>query len=92
MTEDEMVGQCHRIYQHEFDQTPGGSGREEGLECSGPCGHEDSDTTKQLNNNNKQPALHWHHKRNAQVWCSYEQESNTVQLDSLRFFFRTILT
>ena len=26
MTEDEMVGQCHRSYQHEFNPTLGGSG------------------------------------------------------------------
>ena len=26
-TEDEMAGQCHRGDQHEFDPTPGGSGR-----------------------------------------------------------------
>ena len=45
MTEDEMVGQCHRSDQHEFDQTPGGSGRQEGLVCSDPWGHEESDTT-----------------------------------------------
>ena len=43
-TEDEMVGQCHRSYQHECDPTPGGSGRQEGLACSGPWGHEESDT------------------------------------------------
>ena len=42
MTEDEMAGQCHRSDQHEFDQTPGGSGRQEGLACS--WGHEKSDT------------------------------------------------
>ena len=52
MTEDEMVGQCHQSYQHEFDPTPGGSGRQEGLACSGPRSHEESDTTKRLNNNN----------------------------------------
>ena len=45
MTEDEMAGQCHRSYQHDFDQTPGGSGTQEGLECSGPWGHEESDMT-----------------------------------------------
>ena len=45
MTEDEMVGQCHRNYQSEFDPTPGGSGRQEGLVCCGPWGHEESDTT-----------------------------------------------
>ena len=46
-----MVGQCHRSYQNEFDQTLGGSGRWEGLACSGPWGHKESDMTKQLNNN-----------------------------------------
>ena len=44
-TEDEMAGQCHRNYQHEFDQTPGSSGRQEGLACSGAWGYEESDTT-----------------------------------------------
>ena len=44
-----MVGQCHRNDQHEFDTTTGGSGRQEGLACSGPWGHEESGTTKRLN-------------------------------------------
>ena len=52
MSEDEMAGQCHRSYQHEFDTTPGGSGRQEGLLCSGPWCHEELDTNKRLNNNN----------------------------------------
>ena len=38
-------------YQNEFDQTPRGSGRQEGLACSDPWGHKESDTTKRLNNN-----------------------------------------
>ena len=42
---DKMVGQCHRSNQHEFDPTHGGSGRPEGLACSGPWGHEESVTT-----------------------------------------------
>ena len=46
MTEDEIVGQCHRSYHHEFDPTPGGSGRQKGLARSGPRGHEELDTTK----------------------------------------------
>ena len=46
-TEDEMVGQGHRSDQHDFDPTLGGSGRQEGLVCSVPCGHKESDTTKQ---------------------------------------------
>ena len=51
MAEDEMVGQRHRSYQDEFDPTPGGSRRQEGLACSGPWGHEESDMTKGLKNN-----------------------------------------
>ena len=50
-TEGEMDGQCHRSYQHESDPTLGGR-RQEGLACSGLWGHEESDTTKQLNNIN----------------------------------------
>ena len=38
----EMVGQCHQSNQDEFDPTPGGNGRQEGLACCGPCGYEDS--------------------------------------------------
>ena len=52
MAEDEMAGQCHRSYQHESDTSSGGSGRQGGLAYSGPWGHEESDTIKQLNNNN----------------------------------------
>ena len=51
-TEGEMVGQCHGIYQHEFDPAPGGSGRQEGLVCSGPWGHEESDMTKRQQTTN----------------------------------------
>ena len=46
-----LAGQCHQSDQHEFDQTPGGSGRQEGLACAGPWGHEELDTTKQINDN-----------------------------------------
>ena len=45
MTEDEMVGQCHDSNQHEFDTTLGDSGRQEGLACSGPWGHEELNMT-----------------------------------------------
>ena len=45
-----MVEQCHRSYQHEFDPTPGRSGRQEGLVCSGPWSHEELGMTKRLNN------------------------------------------
>ena len=38
MTEDEMVGQYLQSNQHDFDPTPGGSGRQEGLACCGSMG------------------------------------------------------
>ena len=43
-TEDEMVGWHHQLNGHEFEQTPGDSGRQRNLMC---CiwGHKESDTT-----------------------------------------------
>ena len=52
-TEDETVGWNHQLKGHDSEQTPGDSGRQESLECNSPCGHKESDTTQQLNNNNK---------------------------------------
>ena len=47
MTEDEMVGQYHRLNGHEFEQAPGvGDGS---LACYSPWGHKELDTTEQLN-------------------------------------------
>ena len=53
-TEDEMVGWHHRLNGHEFDQTLGDSDRQGRLSCCSPWGHKESDTTKRLNNNNRQ--------------------------------------
>jgi len=51
MTEDEMVGWHHWFNVHEFEQTPGDSEGQGSLVCCSPWGHEESDTTKWLNNN-----------------------------------------
>ena len=52
MTEDEMVGWCHRLDGHEIEQAPGdGEGQGSLAGCS-PWGHKESDTTEQLSNNN----------------------------------------
>ena len=51
MTEDKMVGWHHRLNGHEFEQTPGDS-EGEGSLMSCVYGMAESDTTKQLNNNN----------------------------------------
>ena len=48
-TEDEMVGWCHRLDGHEFDQTPGVGDGQESLVCCSPWGRKEWDTTEQLN-------------------------------------------
>ena len=53
MTQDEMVGRHHRLDGHEFEQAPGDSEGQGSLTCCGPWGHEESDMTWRLNNNNK---------------------------------------
>ena len=49
MTEDEMVGWCHRLDSHEFGQTRGVGDGQGGLMCSSPWGHKELDRTKRLN-------------------------------------------
>ena len=52
MTEDEMVGCHHQLDGHEFEQTLGDSEGQGRLACCSPRGHEKSDITWWLNNNN----------------------------------------
>ena len=49
MTEDEMVGWHHRLYDHEFEQALGVGDGQGSLACCSPWGHKGSDMTKQLN-------------------------------------------
>ena len=49
MTEDEMVRRHHRLDGHEFEQGLGVGDGQGGLVCCGSWGHNESDTTKQLN-------------------------------------------
>ena len=53
MAKDEMVGQHHQLYRHEFELAPGDGEGQESLVCCSPWGCKEVDTTKQLNNNNK---------------------------------------
>ena len=39
--EDEMIRQHHRLNGHEFEQTPGDSGRQRSLGCYSPCHRKD---------------------------------------------------
>ena len=48
MTEDEMVGQRHRLYGHEFAYISGIGDGQGGLACCNPWGRKESDTTEQL--------------------------------------------
>ena len=49
MPEDEMVGQHHRLDEHEFEQTLGVGDGQGSLACCSPRGHKESDVTEQLN-------------------------------------------
>ena len=50
-TEEEMVGQQHRLTGLEFEKTPRDSEGQENLVCCSPLGHKESDMTEGLNNN-----------------------------------------
>ena len=53
MTEDEMVRWHHRLDGLESEQTAGVGDGQASLACCSPWGRKESDTTEQLNNNNK---------------------------------------
>ena len=56
-TEDEMIGWHHRLNRHEFEQAPGDGDGQGSLECCSPWIRKESDTTKQLINNNRVSGL-----------------------------------
>ena len=49
MTEDEMVGWHHRLDGHEFEQAPGVGDDQGSLACYRAWGHQETDTTEQMN-------------------------------------------
>ena len=51
MTEDEMVGWHHRLYGHDFEQSPGDSEGRGSLACCSPGGCRGLATPECLNNN-----------------------------------------
>ena len=51
MTEGKMVGWHHQLDGHKCEQALGDGEGQGSLECYSPCGHKESDTTEQLNNN-----------------------------------------
>ena len=51
MTENEIVGWHHQFNRHEFEQALGDSKGQGGLESYSPWGHNESDMTYRLNNN-----------------------------------------
>ena len=57
MTEDEMVGWHHRLNGHESEQTWGDGEGQGSLACCSPWGHNESDTTERLNNNNNHRSI-----------------------------------
>ena len=51
MAEDEMVSWNHRLNEHEYEQTLGGSVGQGSLVCYSPWGRKESDMIWQLNSN-----------------------------------------
>ena len=51
MTEDKMVGWCHQLDGHEFEQALGDGEGQGSLVCCIPWGHKESDTTEWNNSN-----------------------------------------
>ena len=49
MTEDDIVGWRHQLDVHEFEQVPGDGDGQGSLECCGPWGGKELDTTEKLN-------------------------------------------
>ena len=47
-----MLGRHHQLNGREFEQSPGNGEGQGDLVCCSPWGHEESDTTGQLNDNN----------------------------------------
>ena len=54
MTGEEMVGWHHQLSGHEFEQTQGDSGGQRSLGCYNLWSGKESDTTEQLNKNNRE--------------------------------------
>ena len=48
-TEDKTVGWHHQLCGHEFEQAPWVGDGQGSLACCSPCGHKESDMTKQMN-------------------------------------------
>ena len=49
MTEDEVVGWHHQLDGHEFERAPGVADGQGSLDCCGPWGRKESDTTERRN-------------------------------------------
>ena len=75
-TEDEIVGWHHRLNGREFEQTPGDGQGQGSLVCCSPWGHEESDTTEQLNNGAQEKVSRGHPQLTskappAQLWAAH---------------------
>ena len=89
MTEDEMIGWHHQLNGHEFEQTPGDSEGQGRLACCSPWGCKESDTTKQVDDNNENTGdFSQSSVSQQQNWVSFKlssvQFSNSVTSDSLQ--------
>ena len=85
MTEDEMVGQHHRLDGHEFEQTLGDSEGHGSLECCSSCGHEGSNMTERLNNSNNKPG----HNEQRQDGAHGKSQGHGLDLFAVKLKFKS---
>ena len=58
-TEDEKVGQHHRLNGHEFEQTLGDGEGQGSTVCCSPWGYKELDTTERLNSRQLEISAHY---------------------------------
>ena len=88
--QDEMVGWLHRLNGHEFQQTLGDSEGQGSLARCGPWGPKESDTTEQLNHNNKGTAVK-EKTSNRRKKKANTQNQKLRGLNTTEIYFLTVL-
>ena len=86
MTEDELVGQNHRLNGHEFEQAPGAGDGQGSPVCRSPWGQEELDTTERLDDENEKP----HHKLRGNIQRTNSQQK-FFSLEYMKNSYNTII-
>ena len=79
MAKDKMIGWYYRLNGHEFEQAPGDGKGQGSRACCSPWGHKESETTKQLNHNNKESKNRYQWKMSGECQV-YKSVANNKEL------------